>query len=315
MSGVDLTRSDLIVAAEAEARLIELAAHVAGDAAFGIRMAEGADPRDAGLLYYLFNATATLRQALTLQARYIHVANASLQMTVAASPNGDSVVEVQSVGHRRHPLKHTIEFHLAAVVKLLREIAGRPVVPTKVTFAHHRSYAIRDIERFFACPIQFSAPSDQLHFSRDTLDTPVLSADSRLLDILKPYAERMAALRGDRSAPLRVAVENQIQKLLPHGQARIDAVASALGVSTRTLTRRMAEEGTKFSEVLDGLRRALSLQYLAEPTLSIDQISSLLGYGDSGSFGNALRRWTGASPSQVRGDSAFRARLLDETKP
>ncbi len=314
MSGADLANRDLVVAAEAEARLIELAAHVAGDPAFGIRMAEGADPRDAGLLYYLSNATATLRQALTLQSKYIHVANASLEMILAASPGGDGVVEVQPVGHRRQPLKHAIEFHLAAVLKLLREIAGRPVVPARATFAHHRSAAIRDVERFFACPVEFGAPSDQLHFSRETLETPVLAADSRLLDILKPYVERMASLRGGRSAPLRVAVENLIQKQLPHGQARIDVIANALGVSTRTLTRRMAEEGTTFSEILDGLRRALSLQYLAEPTLSIDQIGSLLGYGDAGSFGAAFRRWTGASPSQVRSDSAAWAKLVEESE-
>ena len=109
-----------------------------------------------------------------------------------------------------------------------------------------------------------------------------------------------------------MTVENEIQKLLPDGQARIETIANAVGVSTRSLGRRLSEEGTSFSEVLDDLRRMLSLQYLAEPGLSIEQITHLLGYGDTGSFSHAFRRWTGSSPSQVRGDPLLLARFRDD---
>ena len=301
----------MLVPAEAEARLIELAARTANDRAFGVSMAEGVNPRDAGVLYYLLNAAATLRQALTLQSRYVHIGNAAIRTTVAFSPAGDATVEFNYLGLRRRELAHVAEYHLAVTVRILREISGRPISPKSVSFAHQRSFAIREIERFFGCPVQFGAPWDRLHFSKETLETGVVYADDRLLEILLKYCDREAASRGDATASFRIAVENEVQKLLPSGEARIDAIANAVGVSSRSLARRLAEEGTTFSEVLDDIRRALSLQYLAEPKLSVDQITSLLGYGDAGSFSHAFRRWTGTSPSQARGDPSILAKLLD----
>jgi len=315
LSGLDLASRDLLIPAEAEAKLIEASARAANDAAFGVSMAEGANPRDAGLLYYLFNAAATLRQALTLLSRYIRIANAGLETAVVFSASGDAILEFGYVGLRRRDLVHAAEYHVAVVVRMFREISGRPISPKGVSFVHPRSFATRDVERFFGCPVQFGAPSDRLQYSRDTVETGVVYADERLLEILTAYCDREAALRGDPSTSFRVAVENEIQKLLPNGQARIGAIANAVGVSSRSLARRLAEEGTTFSEVLDDMRRTLSLQYLAEPNLSVDRITAMLGYGDAGSFSHAFRRWTGASPSQARGDPAFLAKFLDEEKP
>ena len=311
LSSADLANRDLLVPAHAEARFIELAARAADDALFEIHMAEGANPREAGLLFYLFNAAAEMRQALTLMCRYVGVANASFRLSVAFSPAG-ATVEILYVGLRRRDLKQAAEYHLASVIRILREIAGRPLSPLDVAFAHHRSFAIREVERYFGCSVQFDAPSDRLRFSADALAIPVAYADERLLEILQPYCDQMAALRTGPTASLRMTVENEIQKLLPDGQARIETIANAVGVSTRSLGRRLSEEGTSFSEVLDDLRRMLSLQYLAEPGLSIEQITHLLGYGDTGSFSHAFRRWTGSSPSQVRGDPLLLARFKDD---
>jgi AraC-like DNA-binding protein len=315
LSGLDLASRELLIPAVAEARLIEASARAASDASFGVSMAEGANPRDAGLLYYLFNAAATLRQALMLLSRYIRIANGGLETAVVFSASGDAILEFDYVGLRRGDLVHAAEYHLGIVVRIFREISGRPISPKGVSFVHHRTFAARDFDRFFGCPVQFGAPSDRLCYSRDTLETGVVYADERLLEILMAYCEREAALRGDPSTSFRVAVENEIQKLLPYGQAKIDAIANAVGVSSRSLARRLAEEGTTFSEVLDEIRRTLSLQYLAAPNLSVDQITAMLSYRDAGSFSHAFRRWTGVSPSQVRGDPAFLAKLLDDEEP
>jgi AraC-like DNA-binding protein len=77
-------------------------------------------------------------------------------------------------------------------------------------------------------------------------------------------------------------------------------IAKALGLSERTLSRRLAEEGTTFDEVVDQLRRSLAVQYLKEPGIALSQISWLLGYQGSTSFNHAFRRWTGRSPAKAR---------------
>ena len=88
--------------------------------------------------------------------------------------------------------------------------------------------------------------------------------------------------------------------MLPHGKANKETVAKAVGLSTRTLSRRLADEGTTYDEVVDQLRRSLAVQYIKEPSMSVSQIAWLLGYEGSTSFNHAFSRWTGRSPSAAR---------------
>jgi AraC-like DNA-binding protein len=103
--------------------------------------------------------------------------------------------------------------------------------------------------------------------------------------------------RVTRSFPATISVE----KLLPHGKSQRRTVARALGMSTRTFARRLDVEGTTYKDVVDELRRSLALQYLKDPGMSLSQIAWLLGYEGSTSFNHAFKRWTGHSPSAIRG--------------
>jgi AraC-like DNA-binding protein len=106
---------------------------------------------------------------------------------------------------------------------------------------------------------------------------------------------------------LRAAVESEVERLLPHGKAQAQTVAKALAVSVRTLSRRLADEGTTYAEVVDQLRRSLALQYLKDPSMSLSQIAWLLGYEGSTSFNHAFKRWTGRSPSVARNEKQLPA--------
>jgi AraC-like DNA-binding protein len=112
--------------------------------------------------------------------------------------------------------------------------------------------------------------------------------------------DQAAKERNTAVGTLRSSVENELQKLLPHGKANRQTVARALGMSERTLSRRLAEETTTYEELVDQLRRSLALQYIRAPSISVSQIAWLLGYEGSTSFSHAFARWTGRSPSAVR---------------
>jgi AraC-like DNA-binding protein len=185
-------------------------------------------------------------------------------------------------------------------LKALREITGQDVRPIQATFVHGRNSELRGFERFFGCPVEFAAPSDRLLFSNETSALPLITGDSYLLDTLRPFCDEAAKERNTGRGTLRASVENETQKLLPHGKAHKPAVATALGMSTRTLSRRLAEEGATFEEVLDQLRRSLALQYIKEESPSLSQIAWLLGYEEPTAFNRAFRRWTGRSPSATR---------------
>jgi AraC-like DNA-binding protein len=99
---------------------------------------------------------------------------------------------------------------------------------------------------------------------------------------------------------LRTSVENAITPLLPHGRARVEVVARALGMSQRTLARRLASEDLTFTMVLDAMRTNLATHYLRDETLSVSQVAWLLGFQEVGAFTYAFKRWNGQTPTQYR---------------
>ena len=95
-------------------------------------------------------------------------------------------------------------------------------------------------------------------------------------------------------------VANQLASLLPSGESRAAMVARRLGMSQRSLTRHLAEEGTTFGEILEQLRHRLATRYLADDHMSVQQIAWLLGYSEVGAFNHAYKKWTGTTPRRTR---------------
>ena len=181
-------------------------------------------------------------------------------------------------------------------------MAGREFRPAQVAFTLARSSELREFERFFGCPVEFSAAADQFSLSSETLALPLVTEDRHLLETLRPICEEAAKERNTAHGTLRSLVENEVHKLLHHGKANRQRVAKELGLSERTLSQRLAEEATSFDHVVDRLRHSLALQYVKEPSISIAQVAWLLGYEGPTSFNYAFARWTGRSASEARND-------------
>jgi AraC-like DNA-binding protein len=312
LSGRDLTAGDdtLLhhrISAAGQGRFLDYAAVAIDDGAFGLHLAEQADPRNAGILFYVASGAKDVHEALTLFARYFRIVNEAVHLKLLRSPEG-LAVEVEFVGVPRHSVRHNVEFGIAVILKALREMADRIIRPKRVAFVHPRNSDLQDFERFYGCHVEFgrasneSVSSDLLEFSNATLRSPLVTADTKLLEALRPFCDMAAKERNTSAGTLRAAVENEVEKLLPQGKANARAVAKALALSVRTLSRRLADEGTSYGEVVDQLRRTLALQYLKEPGMSLSQIAWLLGYEGSTSFNHAFRRWTGRAPSAARNE-------------
>jgi AraC-like DNA-binding protein len=212
----------------------------------------------------------------------------------------DMIVETTFVGLPRHFAWQNTEFVIAATIKALREMAGKHFQPAQVTFTLARNSELPEFERFFGCPVAFSAPIDRLTLSNETLAIPLVTEDPHLLEALRPICEEAAKEHKTVRGTLRSLVENEVHKVLHHGKANRQRVAKALGLSVQTLSEGLAEENTSFDHVVDRLRHSLALQYIEEQSLSAAQIAWLLGYEGPTSFNNAFARWTGRSASGAR---------------
>ena len=301
-----LHSSTLRVPAASQAKFLEYAAEAAGDSAFGLHLAEEMDPRSGGLLFYVASAAPNVEKALALFARYCRIGNESSRLKLEKIPEGLDV-EFACVGVPRHRSRQITEFQLASVVRVCRFVTGLNLRPIRVAFAHARNSDLKPFGQFFGCGVEFAASSDRIAFSREALCASLVTEDRYLLETLQPFCEEAAKTRHTKAGTLRHAVENEIQRLLPHGNARAETVAKSLGLSLRTLSRRLAEEQTSFAEIVDQLRRTLAHEYLKEPDFALAQIAWLLGYERTSSFHHAHKRWTGHSPTRARPAGAMNA--------
>jgi AraC-like DNA-binding protein len=306
LSEHDLDNLQRRISAAAQSKFLEYAAEAMDDSAFGLHIAEKANPREAGLLFYAAASANNLNEALALFARYSRIVNETLRVKLAPALDG-VIVEVEFVGIPRQVSRQLTEFGVAITVKAIREVAGRRVRPTHLSFVHGRNSDLKEFERFFACPVEFAAHRDQIGFSSETLAVPLITEDRHLLETLRPICDGAARECNIVAGTLRAAVENEVQKLLPHGKAERRNIAARLAMSARTLSRRLAGEGTTYEKIVDHLRRSLALQYIKEEGIQLSQIAWLLGYEGSPSFNHAFRRWTGRSPSEARNEKLLSA--------
>jgi AraC-like DNA-binding protein len=189
---------------------------------------------------------------------------------------------------------------MVVIVRICRQLTNRQLPASRVSFAHRRSGEPAEFKSFFGSDVVFGASADDVAFSRSINEMALVSADPYLNEILITYCEQALADGSRKRSSFEASVENAIAVLLPHGQARAGAIARKLGVSRRTLARRLSSEGLTFAGVLQRLKFDLAKRHLNDETLSISEIAWLLGYQDVSAFTNAFKRWTGKAPRTMR---------------
>ena len=279
-------------------RLLDVAAEELADDFLGFHLAQTYDLRAMGLLYYVAASSHMLVEALQRVTRYSMIANEGVVVKFREAK--DIAITFNYVGVARHSDRHQIEFWMATVVRICRQLTGRRLPANRVRFTHQRHGDTPELNAFFGSEVEFGAMTDEIAFDPPIKELAVIGADPYLNELLTGYCEEALARRGTNRGPFGLSVENAIALLLPHGKAQAGEVAHQLGVSRRTLARRLAAEGLTFAGVLQNLRSDLAQRHLNDETLPISKIAWLLGYRDVSAFTHAFRRWTGKTPGAAR---------------
>ena len=285
------------LAAEGQIKLVGLIADALQDDLLGFHLARDADLREIGLLYYVLNSSDLLGDALRRAERFCAIINESVRLRVREGK--ELALAITYVGVERLSDRHQIEAWVTFLVRICRKITNRDLMPCRLSFIHRREGGCPEMDAFMGRKVTFGAEADEIVFVGTAPQMPVLAADPYLNRLLVKYCEEARSHRAAVST-FRVGVENAIAPVLPHGKARVPEIASRLGVSPRTLARRLAEEGLTFSSVLDGLRADLAQRYLQDEVVPISKIAWLLGYQEPSAFTHAYKRWTGRTPREAR---------------
>jgi AraC-like DNA-binding protein len=279
-------------------RLLELAATELEDELLGFRLAKSFDLREIGLVYYILASSKALSEALQNAARYSKIANEGIRLNI--NLNRTLIVSVEYVNVDRVSDRHQIEFLLVALMRIFRQLTDTRLAPLRLKIKHSRVDHISDFIKFFGRDAEFGADADELHFPAKTASLPITGGDIFLNELLRRYADEVVASRPTKRSSFRGDVEHAISQLLPHGRAALSGVAGELGMSSRTLSRKLQAESITFAAILDALRSDLARRYLKERELPISEIAWLLGYSEISSFTHAFKRWTGTTPRAYR---------------
>jgi AraC-like DNA-binding protein len=169
--------------------------------------------------------------------------------------------------------------------------------PRVVHFRHAEPSYRAEYERVFQAPVVFGSHWNAMQIDSEFLTLKQPPVNRYVFAVLSEHADALAeSLRTSKTA--RGRVESLLMPMLHTGEASMEVVAARLGVSRRTLYRRLKGEGTTFEEVLDELRHKLALDFLRGKKASVSETAYLVGFSDPAAFSRAFKRWTGTSPAR-----------------
>lgn len=303
LTPADLEGFDRRVPLKKSDAFLEQAAKYLDDDLFGFGVGKTTPTGTFGVIAYLGISAATLEQAIQNHVKYVNIFVDSYRLSLAKTGT-TAKLSYQEVDRSSYFKRQANEAGMAAILSNYRYGTGRILRPAEVHFHHQRAEVPAEMKLFFGCPIVFGSEMHGMVFHASDLETPLVHSDQDLLELMSNVADRMLEER--RSAPKSFLsnVEFHVIDGLPRGQCSASTVAAKLGMTERTFARRLADEGTTFSEVLEDVRRNLSEEYLKKSDLSLPEIAFLLGYSDSPAFIRAYKRWFGVTPgaraSEVR---------------
>ena len=289
---------DAQLSVQNQIKFVEFVATATSDPLLGFHLAYSYDLREIGLLYYVIASAETLLGSLLRVARYSTVANDAFDLKV----NEGNLLRVRLhySGVARHSDVHQIEFWMASLVRICRKLIGTNFKPIEIRIMRDRREQVPEMEKLLDCAVRTGTNVDEILFSGKSGEYPIVTADPYLNQLCVRFSKETLVRLGKKTSPLKVKVENAISALLPHGEMNFDAVAGQIGMSGRTLARRLASEGHSFSSILDDMRSALARRYLAESDMPISEIAWLLGYSEVANFTHAFHRWRGTNPRTER---------------
>jgi len=191
-----------------------------------------------------------------------------------------------------------IECCFAWVLSVGRHGTGTRLSPLRVELVQPRAH-VKTIERHFGCPVICGAPRNALVFRASDAERPFVTRNAELLGMLAPqFEEELKQENGEENFVERVRIA--IQQKLTGQRPTIEDIADALHISSRTLQRRLQDEGFSFQRVLEEARHQLARHYLNNSVLELNEAAYLLGYEDANSFVRAFRTWEGVPPARWR---------------
>ena len=288
-------------------RIWRLGAQTLGDdEALGVRVASLVEPLATrswpmpfSLLEQIALSSATLRDGTERQKRYLRLLRDGFTISIDEWQGGRCLVRWDFANPEEEP-RQLVEWHLAiAVHQSRRTLTDKRVGPSEIWFTHPAPKDTAPYVALFGNVPRFNAECNAFVVNGSSLSRPLPTSDPDLLRALELQGKNL--LQQLPSLEDFVAcVREHIQSELPHGNTTASAVADKLGISGRTLHRRLRSHGTTYQEQLDQVRYRLAASYLASRRYPLGEVASLVGFAQQSAFQRAFKTWAGQTPAEYQ---------------
>ncbi|MQX52262.1 AraC family transcriptional regulator [Alcanivorax sediminis] len=274
-----------------------------GDDMLGIHIGEQVMPSLYGVLPTVATMAGSGHQAVEAVLKYQALAGGNAGAIRLLDEPGDHLV-FQGLMVYPNPVirRHLAESMAVLLYKLATFISGRQDLKVQEIHFEHASGSDASkayLDKLLGCPVRYEAPEIRIVAERALLDIPLNAYSNDAMQVAEELARQQLAQQQENQNILQ-QIKLQIRTLMAGSSPRREIVADRLGISVRTLDRRLAEAGLSWQQLLDGLRAQLAQEFLSDTQLTVQEIACRLGFADARSFQRRFRHWTGKSPSEYR---------------
>ncbi|CAG2154674.1 HTH-type transcriptional regulator VirS [Cupriavidus yeoncheonensis] len=268
-------------------------------AAVGLLMAESWRLSDFGPISLALQHQPTLRHALGQLETYRHLLSESVFVHVE-EVGETAIVRQQLITERPIPGRQPVELSVGALLCLMKSMLGGSWKPRSVHFSHSAPASLHVHHRLFGTRVEFGCDFDGIVVDRRDLDRPNPLGDVNLARYAREFLDQHPHGRQVSTAS---NVRRAVHMLLPRGQGSIDQVGQQLGMSSRTLQRRLEQEGLEFSSLVNEVRRGLACRFLGDIRYPVSQVAMLVGFAEVSTFSRWFSAQFGTPPTRWRAET------------
>ena len=297
LDSLDSQDMDGRIPVEVAHKFLTGAVEYTGDVDLGLKAARLLGLGDMGAVDYLTGSVATVREAIEITADYVRLFNEALRIQLEL--RGDRAM--LRFDHSMVLPRAAADYEVGGFFGVhVRSWLRKDLENVEVMLTHPAPEDLSEYDKTFTpARVRFGCPIAGFAFDAQYLQNPMERADSKLHRVILKQAEHaLTSLPATQTFTQRV--RDLVSAEINGGTATVGHIAKRLGVSPRTLTRKLEREGTTYKELLEDLRKSLAMHYLESRDLQLSEVAIRLGFSQSAAFHRAFRRWTGQTPLQHR---------------
>ncbi|WP_299197844.1 AraC family transcriptional regulator ligand-binding domain-containing protein [uncultured Amphritea sp.] len=277
-------------------QILQMLAEATENPRIALSLGEATQPRMLGSIGFLMATADTLGKAYQALIDYLPLLleGAIIQMEQTVDGTRFSL-------ELNDPELQPVEYLMACLINWPRWLTGHQIPVRNVQLEFPQPNSLLPYQQFFAAEVEFDAPRNQLLFASDYLSLSCLDANPEMHQLHREFADSLLSKSAQQSA-LPAQTRNLIRSQLAEGSGcvRREQIAESVGLSLRTLQRKLGLLGTNFQDIYDQTRRETCLQLIQRGQISFGEIAFQLGFSNQSAFQKAFKRWMGVAPSQYR---------------